>query len=133
MKINNGTPRHGERSRRCRPAKKGVIAACVLLLTYASAALAVPITFEISTVGRLQSGPIIVEPIVVTLTYTFDSDAPDAEPSPGTGSFSSTFPARLHIGSESASNSGSGVAWHPYRRVALLPLTRLRQSTTKKA
>lgn len=110
MKINNGTPHHGERPCHCRPAKKGVMAACALLLTYASAALAVPITFEISTVGRLQSGPIIVEPIVITLTYTFDSDTPDAEPSPGSGSFASTFPARLQIGSESASNPGNGVA-----------------------
>ena len=74
-----------------------------------SSALASPITFEISMFGRLQSGPIIIDPIFVALRYTFDSDAPDAEPSPVACSFSSTVPVRLQIGSESAFNSDVGI------------------------
>lgn len=81
----------------------------VLGLLFAGSALAVPITFEISTTGRLQSGPVTIGPTFVALRYTFDSDAPDEEPSPAGGSFSSTFPARLQIGSESAFNAGVGM------------------------
>jgi hypothetical protein len=78
----------------------------VLGLLFAGSALAMPITFEVSAYGRLQSGPLTVGPILVALTYTFDADAFDEEPSPAGGSFSSTVPARLQIGSESAFNAG---------------------------
>ena len=67
-------------------------------------ALATPITFELSTYGRLQSGPLTVAPLTVSLRYTFDPNLPDAEPSPVGGSFGSPWPALLQIGSESASN-----------------------------
>lgn len=76
----------------------------LVLALLAGHALATPITFELSTYGRLQSGPLTVAPLTVSLRYTFDPNLPDAEPSPEGGSFGSPWPALLQIGSESASN-----------------------------
>ncbi len=66
--------------------------------------LAAPMFLELSTFGRLQSGPIVVAPLTVTLRYISDTDLVDAEPSSVSGSFESIGPVLLQIGSESASN-----------------------------
>lgn len=66
MKINDETPRNGDRYHRCRPEKKGVIAACALLLTYASAALAADVTF----IRSMETSQI--EPFSYVLTCTLE-------------------------------------------------------------
>ena len=86
------------------PSKRiAVLLACLLTAAQANA---VPITYELSTYGRLQSGELQIDPLNVALRYTFDSDTADREPSNGSGSFESLYPAVLQIGSESTTLIG---------------------------
>jgi hypothetical protein len=70
-------------------------------------AVGVPITFEIDTFGRLESGALQTDPLFVSFRYTFASDAPDRDPSEGFGSYEAGAPAlsRLRIGREVATGA----------------------------
>jgi hypothetical protein len=76
----------------------------VVWATMAGAAVATPITFELSTYGRLESGPLVVDSLTIRLTYSFDPNLPDVEPSSASGSYASPLAALLQIGAESAQN-----------------------------
>lgn len=88
---------------------RNVLAATILAIgaSMFRPAMGVPITFEVDTFGRLGSGPLVTAPMLVTFRYTFDSNAPDAEPSDGAGSYAAGDPAlsRLRIGSEVATGA----------------------------
>ena len=88
---------------------RNVLAATILAIGAAMSgpAVGVPITFEIDTFGRLVSGALQTDPLFVSFRYTFDSNAPDAEPSDGAGSYAAGDPAlsRLRIGREVATGA----------------------------
>ena len=90
--------------------EKILVLVVAILITQSSSVIAGLITFNISSFGTLQSGPVSLGPMSLEFQYQFDSSLVDREPSVSGGSYEAYSPALLKLGTESFTSSfGYGI------------------------